>query len=103
MKKYILLLLSVITTLISCSTFDHKVIWEQLRDHEERIQKLEALCNQLNSNVEAIQTILTALESNDYVTDIVKMMEDGAEIGYSITFAKGGTINIYRGSYGENA
>lgn len=102
MKKYILLLFTSITTLISCSTFDHSAILEQLRDHEERIQKLETLCSQLNSNVEAIQTILTALESNDYVTDIVKMMEDGAEIGYSITFAKGGTINIYHGQSGAD-
>ena len=27
-------------------------------------------------------------------------MEDGVEIGYSITFAKGGTINLYHGSNG---
>ena len=41
MKKYILLLFSAITMLFSCNTADHKAIREQLRDHEERIQKLE--------------------------------------------------------------
>jgi hypothetical protein len=40
MKKHIFLLLSVIATLLSCSTFDHSAILEQLRDHEARIQKL---------------------------------------------------------------
>ena len=102
MRRLIYITIATISVLVSCSTFDHSAILEQLRDHEERIQKLEALCSQLNSNVEAIQTILTALESNDYVTDIVKMMEDGAEIGYSITFAKGGTINIYHGQSGAD-
>jgi hypothetical protein len=56
----------------------------------------------LNSNVKAIQTILTALEQNDYVTDIVKVMEDGVEVGYSITFAKGGTVTIYHGTDGTD-
>jgi hypothetical protein len=103
MKKHIFLLLSVIATLLSCSTFDHSAILEQLRDHEARIQKLETLCNQLNSNVEAIQAILKALEQNDYITDVTKITEAGVEIGYSITFAKGGTVNIYHGSNGEDA
>ena len=48
--------------------------------------------------MEAIQTILKALEQNDYITDITKITEAGVEIGYSITFAKGGTVNIYHGS-----
>ncbi len=103
MKKHIFLLVTVITTLVSCAKYDYDAILEQLRDHEERIQKLETLCTQLNSNVEAIQTILAALEQNDYITDITKITESGVEIGYSITFAKGGTVNIYHGSNGSNA
>ena len=89
--------------LFSCNTADYDAILEQLRDHEERIQKLESLCNQLNSNIEAVQTILEALEQNDYITDITKITEAGIEIGYSITFAKGGTVNIYHGSNGSDA
>ena len=97
MKKIITIALTFLS-LVSCTKLDE--VWEELRDHEERIQKLETLCNKLNSNVEAIQTILTAMEQNDYVTDIVKVMEDGVEVGYSITFAKGGTVTIYHGTDG---
>ena len=100
MKKLIIIITALLSVL-SCTNLDD--ILEQLRDHEQRIQKLEALCTQLNSNVEAIQTILTALEQNDYITDITKITEAGIEIGYSITFAKGGTINIYHGSNGSDA
>ena len=103
MKRIASLLAFVALFLLACTPFDHTAILEQLRDHEQRIQKLEALCTQLNSNVEAIQTILAALEQNDYITDITKITEAGIEIGYSITFAKGGTVNIYHGCNGTDA
>ena len=80
---------------------DYEAILEQLRDHENRIEMLEVACNRLNSNIEAIQIILEALQTNDYVTDVVKIIEDGAEVGYSITFAKGRTITIYNGTNGS--
>ena len=99
MKKIITIALTFLS-LVSCTNLDE--IWNELRDHEERIQKLEALCNKLNSNVEAIQTILTAMEQNDYVTEIMKIMENGVEVGYSITFAKGGTVTIYHGTDGTD-
>ena len=102
MKRFAYIILAAIATLVSCNTYDYESILEQLRDHESRIQKLEALCNKLNSNVEAIQAILTAMEQNDYVTDIVKVMEDGVEVGYSITFAKGGTVTLYHGADGTD-
>lgn len=99
MKKFAAIIITIMSV-ISCTNLDE--ILEQLRDHEARIQALEAQCRQLNSNVEAIQAILKALEQNDYITDITKITEAGVEIGYSITFAKGGTINIYHGSNGAD-
>ena len=80
MKK-ILTYISVLLAVCSCSWFDDSKIWEELREHEERIEKLEALCGRLNSNVEALQGIMKALEANDYVTDITRIMEDGVEVG----------------------
>ena len=99
MKKIITIALTFLS-LVSCTNLDE--VWAELRDHEERIKRLEALCNKLNSNIEAMQTVLTALEQNDYVTDIVKVVENGIEVGYSITFAKGGTVTIYHGSSGAD-
>ena len=85
---------------ISCNRFDDSAIWDELNDHKERIEKLEEACNRLNANISAMQKILEALSQNDYVTDVVKIMEDGVEVGYSLTFAKGGTVTIYHGSDG---
>ena len=86
--------------LLSLTACQHDEIWEQLRDHEQRIEQLEKQCRELNSNIAAIQTILAAVQQNDYVTEVMKVMEDGVEMGYSITFAKSGTITIYHGANG---
>lgn len=101
MKKYILLLLATLALAISCTRFDDSAIWEELLNHKERIEKLEAECNKLNSNMVAMRTVLEALQTNDYVKDVIKVVENGLEIGYSITFVKGGTITIYHGTNGS--
>ena len=100
MKKLLTIFFAAIFVTVSCD--QHNEIWEQLRDHEQRIEQLEKQCRELNSNVEAIQTILAAVQQNDYVTDVMKVIENGVEIGYSITFAKSGTITIYHGAAGTN-
>ena len=102
MKKYIPLLIATLALSISCARFDDSAIWEELLNHKERIEKLETECNRLNININSLQDILEALQANDYVTDIVKIMEGGVEVGYSITFAKGGTVTIYHGIDGAD-
>ena len=100
MKKYIPLFLFALAVALSCTRFDDSAIWEELLNHKERIEKLETECNRLNININSLQDILEALQANDYVTDIVKIMESGVEVGYSITFAKSGTVTIYHGANG---
>ena len=101
MKKYIPLFLFALAVALSCTRFDDSAIWEELLNHKERIEKLEAECNKLNSNMVAMRAVLEALQTNDYVKDVVKVVENGVEIGYSITFVKGGTITIYHGTNGS--
>ena len=98
--KIIITIALTFLSLVSCTNLDE--VWAELRDHEQRIEQLEKQCRELNSNVEAIQTILTAIQYNDYVTEIMKIVEDGVEVGYSITFAKSGTVTIYHGTNGDD-
>ena len=100
MKKLLTILCT--TLLLATTSCQHEDIWDKLNDHEQRIEQLERQCRELNSNVQAIQTALIAIEQGDYVTEIMKIMENGTEVGYSITFAKSGTINIYHGTDGAN-
>ena len=65
-------------------------------------EQLRTLCNQMNSNIEALQTIVSALQNNDYVTKVEPILEDGATIGYTIYFSKSNPATIYHGKDGQN-
>ena len=82
--------------------YDDTALWDQIKDHETRILKLETLCNQMNTNISSLQTIVNALQDKDYVTNVASVKENGKEIGYTITFSKSGSITIYHGKDGAN-
>lgn len=93
MKRLIsLLYIGFTLLLVSCQ---HEDIWKELQEHKQRIEQLERQCRELNSNIDALQKILTAIQQNDYVTEVTKIIEGGSEVGYCLTFAKGGTVTIY--------
>lgn len=101
MKK-LFIIFSVALLAVSCTGFDDSAIWDELNDHKDRIERLEEVCSRLNANILALQEILDAISRNDYVTNVEKIIEDGVEIGYSLTFAKGGTVTIYHGCDGAD-
>ena len=100
MRRLFAIIFAVMLAAVSCQ---HEEIWDKLNDHEQRIEQLEKLCKELNSNVMALQTALTAIQTNDYVTDVMKVVENGVEVGYSLTFAKAGTVILYHGKDGAEA
>ena len=103
MKIIKLLLIILCTLTFSCQRYDDSAIWDELRDHKERIARLEALCETMNSNISALESIVTALQQNDYVTGVTDISsEDGTRLGYKISFSKSGTISIYHGKDGAN-
>ena len=82
--------------------YDDSALWESVNDHETRISKLEKLCNEMNANISSLKTIVEALQTNDYVTSVTPVTEDGKEVGYTITFSKSGAITIYHGKDGAD-
>ena len=82
--------------------YDDTALWDQIKDHEARILKLETLCNQMNTNIASIQTIVNALQDKDYVTNVAPIKENGKETGYTITFSKSGSVTIYHGQDGKD-
>ena len=109
MKRFLLsVVLATSLALTSCK-FDDSDIWdkfgemeESIRDHEQRISALEELCKQMNTNIEALQTLVDALEKRDYVTNVAPIREDGKVVGYTISFAYSDTITIYNGKDGAD-
>ena len=93
--------LFAVVALTSCK-YDDDDLWNSVHGLENRVAKLEELCKQMNTNIASLQTIVTALQNNVYVTGTTPFMQDGKEIGYTITFSKGNPITIYHGKDGQN-
>lgn len=97
MKK-ILSLLSVLFLIFGC--YDDSDIRNELRDHEERLAKLETLCKQMNTNISALQTIVSTLQKNMFVTAVTPIKEGSDIVGYAISFSNSESVTIYHGRDG---
>ena len=93
--------LFAVVALTSCK-YDDDDLWNSVHGLENRVAKLEELCKQMNTNISSLQTIVTALQNNVYVTGTTPLMKDGKEIGYTITFSKGNPITIDHGKDGQD-
>ena len=102
MKKLFHVALTVMLSIVSCQEFDDSAIWDKLDDHESRIMNLEELCKQMNTNIASLQTLVTALQNNDYVTAVIPVTKDNKTVGYTISFTKSQPITIYHGEDGTD-
>lgn len=103
MRRTITYLLAAALVAISCSQeFDDSKIWDKLDDHESRITIVEEQCRQMNANILSLQTIVYALQSNDYITSVAPITESDKIIGYTISFTKSAPITIYHGKNGAD-
>ena len=109
MRKILLSVVLATTLALTSCKFDDSDIWgkldeygQSIKDHEQRISALEELCKQMNTNIEALQTLVDALEKRDYVTNVSEVRSNGEVIGYTISFAYSDTITIYHGQDGKD-
>lgn len=83
---------------IGACSYDDSELRALLAEQEQRIAALEALCKQMNSDIASLKTLLDA----DFIQNCREIVEGGIIVGYSITLAKGGVINIYNGVDGHD-
>lgn len=80
--------------------YDDSALTGRVDDLENRVESLEKLCQQLNSNIEAVRTLAEAAQNNVSITSITPLTENGVEVGYVIEFTQGDPITIYHGQDG---
>ena len=102
-RKAFLLLLAALT-LAACK-YDDSALWEQVNQNTEelaaqaaRIAALEAWQAETNTNIQALQTLLS---TTDYITAVTPVVKDGVEVGYTISFLHTPAITIYHGTKGD--
>ena len=77
MKKLLNLLLTAMTIImVSCSeSFDDGELWSKINSLDNRVTILEQLCVQMNTNISSLQTIISALQQNEYITSVVPILD----------------------------
>ena len=102
MKRFLSILSLVILGLVSTSCYDDTEIREAIDDLDGRVQTLETLCTELNTNLTALSTLVQALQKGDYVVSVSPLIEDGEEVGYRIIFKESGVVDLYHGKDGAD-
>ncbi|MFI3285599.1 MAG: PL29 family lyase N-terminal domain-containing protein [Rikenellaceae bacterium] len=100
MKK-ILFFISIFFVAVGCSD-RYDELSQSVDDLSDRVGSLEDLCSGFNNDIESLQTIVAALQNNDFVTSVEPITENGVEIGYIINFSQSGSVTIYHGADGTN-
>lgn len=100
MKKLTTLLLALVLVLTGCNNKDS--IWNVMDDIDSRVSRLEALCQEMNTNIEALETLIKAQGDGDYITNITEIRNGSTVIGYTITFKTHEPITVYNGTNGKD-
>ena len=69
-----------------------------MNDHGNRIAALEQWQDEVNNNIAALQQLLN---TNDMITSVTPVMENGKEVGYTIAFLHSDPVTIYHGEKGD--
>jgi len=99
MKKILFLALSL---LMAVSCYDDSYVRNQIAEHDNAIAELKEKCSKLNNNLASIQQLLDNMDGNEAVVSATPIMEGGKEVGYTLTFTDGSSIDIYHGKDGQN-
>jgi len=102
-RKAFLLLLAALT--FAACKYDDSALWEQVNQNTEelaaqaaRIAALETWQAETNTNIQALQTLLS---TTDYITAVTPVVKDGVEVGFTISFLNTPAITIYHGTKGD--
>lgn len=88
---------------IACTPYDDTDIRAEMESLKAQMDSLDVHLQKTNANVNALQTIVDALDENEYITNVEEVKDDnGTVIGYTITFAVAGRKTIYNGKDAQN-
>ena len=102
MKQLKILSIFLLLSFFPACTADIDGLSERMDDLEARVEALEELCSQMNTNISSLQTIVGALQDNDYISSIAPVVEGEDTVGYVINFTQSGSVTIYHGEDGIN-
>jgi len=99
MKRLSIALVLSVSLLFTSGCIDKYL--EDIEELEQRLDKIEQLCNEMNTNVRSLQVIVSSIQDKDMISGVTSITQNGKEVGYKINFVKTGPITIYHGTNGK--
>lgn len=96
-RNSLCLMLLFVVMAIGCDDGELVQLQRDVKDLQSRVTTLETWCNTANTQICALQGLVTALEQKDFVTGVTPIVENSKEVGYTISFSKSGPITIRHG------
>lgn len=97
MKKFFLLAMVVLTGIASSCQYDDDELWDSVNNLADRVTALETVTKQMNSDLSAMQSIISALEKQVSVSSVEELAD-----GYIIHFSDGTKATIKNGADGKD-
>ncbi len=103
MKRYIHILLVCLMALTACEAEQYRTELDEVQmELDELKQRLDEFCARFNTNLAAIKSIVEASRTNDYISGVKPLIENGVEVGYVLTLTQGGSVAVYHGKDAED-
>ena len=102
MKKFLTMLSLVLLGFASTSCYDDSELWDSVNDLDARVETLENLCTQMNSNLTALTELINEMTMGDVIIGITPVKENGVEVGYQLLLKDGGIVTLYHGKNGKD-
>lgn len=96
--KTILKTISILffTLLAMTGCYNDDLVWQELEKHEQRISKLENMCQKFNWDIYEMQNVIKAIKERDYLISVTSTQNQ-----YVLLFAEAGKIVINKHSEGN--
>lgn len=98
MKKIFMLLAVAIVGISMTGCYDDDELWNEMEQIKDRVTTLEEAVQKTNDDLTALQTIVSALQKNVYVSEVSQTAN-----GYAIKFTDGKSATITNGTNGVDA
>lgn len=84
--------------LTACEAEQYRAELDEVQmELDELKQRLDEFCARFNTNLAAIKSIVEASRTNDYISGVKPLIENGVEVGYVLTLTQGGSVAVYHG------
>ena len=83
---------------VGCTQYDDSELRDQMESIQSQVDQLDVKLQQINANLDALQTIVNALDGKDFITSVQEVTHPETGVaGYTIVFAESGAKTIYNG------